>query len=92
MPAYELRVREPRFREQRMLRTTARDVHIRVFSEGCVEIDRYLIFRDRLRQCTEDRGLYDRTKRRLPEQNWEDVNAYADAKADVIKQTLARSD
>lgn len=45
---YDLRVREPDFHEHRMLRTPARDVHIHVLTTGSPEIDRYLVFRDRL--------------------------------------------
>ena len=37
---YSLRVREPRFFEHRMLRTTARDVHLHVFSPTVPEISR----------------------------------------------------
>jgi GrpB-like predicted nucleotidyltransferase (UPF0157 family) len=46
--AYVLRVREPEFHEHRMFRTPARDVHVHVFSHGCLEIDRLIDFRDRL--------------------------------------------
>ncbi|HJT33383.1 MAG TPA: GrpB family protein [Pirellulales bacterium] len=86
---YELRVREPDFHEHRMLRTPARDVHIHVFSSGASEIDRYLIFRDRLRSNAEDRRRYEATKRKLATQPWSDMNAYAEAKTEVIESILA---
>lgn len=86
---YELRVREPEFHEHRMLRTPARDVHLHVFSWGATEIERYLIFRDRLRGSAADRHLYETTKRRLAARPWPDMNAYADAKTEVIEAILA---
>lgn len=86
---YELRVREPEFHEHRMLRTPARDVHLHVLSRGATEIERYLVFRDRLRRSAADRRLYEATKRRLAAQPWPDMNAYADAKTEVIEALLA---
>lgn len=72
---YELRVREPEFHEHRMLRTPRRDVHVHVYSEGCLEIERYLALRDHLRQSPDDRRLYEATKRQLAAQSWSDMNA-----------------
>ena len=87
---YRLRVREPDFHEHRMLRPPNREVHIHVFSAGSPEIDRYLTFRDRLRSDTEDRRLYEQTKRDLARREWADVNDYADAKTDVIEAIIGR--
>lgn len=78
---YELRVREP---GHRLVRTPARDVHVHVMSAGDRAADDYLLFRDRLRSHPEERELYERTKRALVTQDWADMNAYADAKTDVI--------
>lgn len=78
---YELRVREP---GHRLVRTPARDVHVHLLEVGDEAAADYLLFRDRLRADPEDRGLYERTKRALIEQDWTDMNAYADAKTDVI--------
>lgn len=89
---YELRVREPDFHEHRMLRTPTRDVHIHVFSVGSAEIDRYLILRDRLRSNAEDRRRYEATKRKLATQPWSDMNAYAEAKTEVIERILAAAE
>jgi len=86
---YVLRVREPGFHEHRMFRTPARDVHIHVFSPGSPEIERYLTFRDRLRRSSRDRQLYEETKRRLAAQPWPDMNAYADAKTQVVEGIIA---
>jgi GrpB-like predicted nucleotidyltransferase (UPF0157 family) len=78
---YELRVREP---GHRMVRTPARDVHVHVVEVGDQAADDYLLFRDRLRADRQDRDLYERTKRALIDLDWPDMNAYADAKTDVI--------
>jgi GrpB-like predicted nucleotidyltransferase (UPF0157 family) len=78
---YELRVREP---GHRLVRTPARDVHVHVLQVGDEAADDYLLFRDRLRSDPEDRVLYERTKRLLIEQDWADMNAYAEAKTGVI--------
>lgn len=87
---YELRVREPDFFEHRMLRTAARDVHLHVYSpDAAAEIDRLVAFRDRLRANTEDRARYEAVKRRLASQRWPDMNAYADAKTEVIEGIIA---
>ena len=78
---YELRVREPR---HRLVRTTARDIHVHIYQHGDAAIDEYLLLRDRLRSDAADRALYESTKRALLEGTWADMNAYSDAKTDVI--------
>ena len=87
---YQLRVREAAA-DHRMLRTLARDVHIHVYSSGCFEIERLLVFRDRLRQDASEREIYTQTKRELATRDWWDMNAYADAKTQVIEGIIARS-
>ncbi|WP_457797724.1 GrpB family protein [Methylocystis sp. S23] len=86
---YELRVREADWNEHRMFRTPAKDVHVHVYSEGCGEIRRNLIFRDRLRANAKDRQRYERTKRELAREGWPDMNAYAAAKTHVIESIIA---
>jgi len=88
---YVLRVWEPDWNEHRMLRTPERDVHVHVYSTSCPEIARNLSFRDRLRRNDEDRRPYERTKRELAAKEWSDMNAYADAKTEVIESILAPS-
>jgi GrpB-like predicted nucleotidyltransferase (UPF0157 family) len=88
---YVLRVREPDFHEHRMLRTPARDVHVHVFSSGSVEIERYLLLRDRLRSDDTDRRLYEDTKRALSARDWPTMNHYADAKSEVVEGIIARA-
>lgn len=85
---YELRVREPR---HRLVRTPARDVHVHLYERGDPAIDEYLLLRDHLRSDAADRALYERTKRTLLEQQWDDMNDYADAKTDVILAIKARA-
>jgi len=86
---YQLRVREPDFHEHRMVRTPERDVHVHIFSPGCPEIDRYLVFRDRLRQQADERARYEETKRKFAAESWSDMNAYAEAKTEVIESIIA---
>lgn len=88
---YVLRVREPDWNEHRMLRTPERDVHIHVYSVGCAEIQRNLAFRDRLRQNSGDRRRYEQAKRELAAKEWPDMNAYAEAKTEVIESIIAAS-
>jgi GrpB-like predicted nucleotidyltransferase (UPF0157 family) len=82
-------VREPDWNEHRMFRTPERDVHIHVYSDGCKEIERTLAFRDRLRRSSDDRRRYERTKRELAAKEWSDMNAYAEAKTEMIESILA---
>ena len=77
--------------EHRMFRTPEKDVHVHVYSAGCPEVERHLTFRDRLRRNNEDRKRYERTKRELAVCEWPDMNAYADAKTEVIESILATS-
>ena len=85
---YVLRAREPDWYEHRMFRTPARDVHIHVFSAGCTEVERMLMFRDRLRANVGDRQRYEAVKRELASREWPHMNAYADAKSGVIEEVL----
>ncbi|KQQ21810.1 hypothetical protein ASF48_00715 [Rathayibacter sp. Leaf299] len=78
---YLLRVREP---GHRLVRTPARDVHVHVYERGAAAIDAYLLLRDRLRSDPADRALYESVKRDLLRRRWDDMNAYSDAKTDVI--------
>ena len=74
-----------------MLRTPARDVHVHVFSPECVEIERYLLLRDRLRAHAEERELYERTKRELAACTWPTMQHYAEAKTAVVEAIIARA-
>ena len=85
---YVLRVREPEWHEHRMFRTPEKDVHVHIYSAGCPEIQRNLIFRDRLRRNVEDRRRYEETKRKLATEEWADMNDYAAAKTQVIEDII----
>jgi hypothetical protein len=87
---YVLRVREPEWHQHRMFRTPELDVHVHIFSAGCVEFTRHLAFRDRLRAHEADRRLYESVKRKLANEDWPDMNAYARAKTEVVEQITAR--
>jgi len=88
---YVLRIREPDWFEHRLLRGPDTDVNLHVFSAGCPEIDRMLLFRDHLRTDAADRELYARTKRELAGREWRYVQNYADAKTAVVEEILARA-
>ena len=85
---YELRVREP---GHRMVRTPARDVHIHILEPDDPARSEYLLLRDHLRADDTDRELYERTKRDLAARDWPDMNAYADAKTEVIEAIMRRA-
>lgn len=85
---YRLRVREP---GHRLVRTPERDVHVHVYPAGDPAITAYLLLRTRLRSDPTDRALYESVKRELMERSWDDMNAYADAKTDVIAGILQRA-
>jgi len=89
---YALRVREPDWNEHRMFRTPEKDVHIHIYSAGCLEIERTLAFRDRLRRNIDDRRRYEQTKRELAAKEWSDMNAYAEAKTEVIESICTVTD
>ncbi len=85
---FEVRVREP---GHRMLRTVGRDTHLHVYGPDRAEVRDHLDLRDWLRVDAEDRALYAAEKRRLTEQQWGDMNDYAEAKTDIIRDILARA-
>jgi GrpB-like predicted nucleotidyltransferase (UPF0157 family) len=89
---YILRIREPEVDEHRMFKRDDIRLHLHVFSEGCEEVDRMIGFRDRLRASEEDRELYERAKRELAAREWKYVQNYADAKSDVVREILSRSE
>lgn len=88
---YRLIIREPEWYEHRMFKGSQPETNLHVFSSGCPEIDRMLIFRDWLRANAADRDLYARTKRELSQRRWERVQDYADAKTAIVAQIMARA-
>jgi len=85
---YVLRVREP---GHRLVRTPELDVHVHIYGKGDPAVTNYLLLRDRLRSDAGDRELYARTKRELIAQGFDDMNAYSDAKSEVIAGVLGRA-
>lgn len=88
---YLLRIRETNWHEHRMFKGRNAETNLHVFSSGCPEIDRMLIFRDWLRGNAPDRDLYARTKLALAQKEWNSVQDYADAKSAVVEQIISRA-
>ena len=88
---YVLTIREPDWYEHRMFKGPDTDINLHVFSTGCTEIDRMLLFRNWLRANESDRLLYERTKRELARKNWKYMQNYADAKTSVVNEILTRA-
>ena len=87
---YRLHVREPDWEQHREMKGEQPAVNLHVFTAGSREIARMLGFRDRCRNCPEERRLYEETKRRLADQVWRHVQHYANAKAEVVEAIIAR--
>jgi GrpB-like predicted nucleotidyltransferase (UPF0157 family) len=88
---YLLILREPNWHEHRMFKGPDTNINLHVFSPGCPELQRHLIFRDWLRLHPDDRDLYSRTKRELSAGAWANPRGYTDAKDDVIDAIYARA-
>jgi GrpB-like predicted nucleotidyltransferase (UPF0157 family) len=86
---YRLRVREP---GHRMLRTPELDVHVHVCSAQSDWERRHLLFRDWRCRDADDRERYGAAKRELALRDWPDVNAYADAKSEIVEEITARAE
>jgi GrpB-like predicted nucleotidyltransferase (UPF0157 family) len=88
---YLLKIRESGWHEHRLFKGPDTDIHLHVFSLGCPEIDRMVLFRDWLRSNDSDRDLYVQTKSALAQQEWGRGQDYADAKTAVVAEILARA-
>ena len=88
---YVLHIREPKWHEHRLFKGPDTNINLHVFSRGCPEIDRMLLFRDWLRSNPADLDLYLRTKRELAQREWKYVQNYADAKSAVVEEIIARA-
>ena len=88
---YVLHKREPDRHQHRFFKATDSDVHLHVFSEGCPEVGRMLLFRDHLRRSSADRELYLQAKRALAQREWRRGQEYADAKSPVVEEILSRA-
>jgi GrpB-like predicted nucleotidyltransferase (UPF0157 family) len=88
---YVLHIREPDWYQHRLFKGPEADINLHVFSVGCPEIDRMLLFRDWLRSHDPDRDLYERSKRDLAKRTWKYVQNYADAKTSIVEEIIARA-
>jgi GrpB-like predicted nucleotidyltransferase (UPF0157 family) len=88
---YILRVREPDWYEHRMFKGPDTDINLHVFTAGCTEIDRMLLFRDWLRASDADRDAYLQVKRDLARRSWRHVQHYADSKTAIVDEIMARA-
>ena len=86
---YQLRVREP---GHRMVRTPDLGVHVHVCTAGSDWERRPLLFRDWLRYDQSDRAAYNALKNQLAQEDWPDMNAYAQAKGPLITEITARGE
>jgi GrpB-like predicted nucleotidyltransferase (UPF0157 family) len=87
---YQLRVREPKWHEHRVLKGPDTDINLHVFASGCIEFPRMTRFRDHLRTNATDRALYETTKRELARRDWAFIQNYADAKTEIIEEIITR--
>jgi GrpB-like predicted nucleotidyltransferase (UPF0157 family) len=88
---YVLRIREPEWFEHRVFKGPDANVNLHVFSSGCAEVDRMLLFRDWLRSNVADRELYATAKRELAARDWKYTQQYADAKTAVVRAIMSRA-
>lgn len=86
-----LHLREPGWHEHRLLKGSDPAANLHVFGPGCPEVDRMLLFRDRLRAHPDERARYEHTKRELARRTWAFVQDYAEAKSEVVEAILARA-
>ncbi|HEX7255994.1 MAG TPA: GrpB family protein [Gaiellaceae bacterium] len=89
---YVLRIREPEWFEHRLFKGPDTDVNLHVFTAGCPEVERMLLFRDWLRADASDREHYAGTKRALAAREWKYMQQYADAKTEVVREIMARAE
>ena len=88
---FKLRIREPDWYEHRVFKYSDPDANLHVFSDGCLEIDRMMRFRDWLRNHADDRMLYEEKKRELAGRTWKYPQNYADTKSEIIQEILERA-
>lgn len=88
---YTLRIYEPEFEHHHMFKGIDRDINLHVFSKGSKEIDKYLLFRNYLRNNQDALAMYAAEKRKLAKRKWKYVQNYADAKSEVVQLILDRA-
>jgi GrpB-like predicted nucleotidyltransferase (UPF0157 family)/trans-aconitate methyltransferase len=88
---YVLNIREPDWEEHRCFKGPDTNVNLHVYSPSTTQIERYLLFRGRLRSHDAERELYAATKRELAARTWKYIQDYADAKSGVIDEIIERA-
>ena len=89
---YVLQIREPEWFEHRIFKGPETNINLHVFTTGCAEVDRMLLFRDWLRANAADRELYAGAKRELAARDWKYAQQYADAKTAVVHDIMSRAE
>lgn len=84
--------RRKRFLRLRDSHDGSPDVNLHVRRTGCVSQQQALLFRDYLRAESSARERYAAEKRRLALSSWRSVDAYAEAKGDVVWGLLREAD
>lgn len=88
---YVLAIREPEWYDHRLFKPADGSVNLHVFSKGCPEIERMLLFRDWLRSNASDRQRYTDAKLALAQREWASVDQYAAAKTAIVLEILDRA-
>jgi predicted GNAT family N-acyltransferase/GrpB-like predicted nucleotidyltransferase (UPF0157 family) len=88
---YDVRVVEPGHRCLARADEHEPATNVHVYARGADDVAAYLRFRDQLRRDDGDRQRYEDLKRSLAEREWPDVNYYAEAKGELIREILARA-
>jgi GrpB-like predicted nucleotidyltransferase (UPF0157 family) len=86
-----IRESEPDWYDHRVFKGPDTNINLHVFSDGCIEVERMVGFRDWLRSHDDDRDLYAATKRELVGRKWTYVQEYADAKGEVVEAIARRA-
>jgi GrpB-like predicted nucleotidyltransferase (UPF0157 family) len=89
---YVLHIREPEWYEHRVFKGPDTNINLHVFSTGCEETDRMVLFRDWLRGYDADRERYAAAKRELAARDWKYVQQYADAKTAIVAEIISRAE
>jgi GrpB-like predicted nucleotidyltransferase (UPF0157 family) len=86
---YVLQIREPEWFQHRLFKGPDTNVNLHVFSTGCEEADRMVLFRDWLRGYDTDRERYAAAKRELAARDWKYMQQYADAKTAIVQEIMS---
>jgi GrpB-like predicted nucleotidyltransferase (UPF0157 family) len=87
---FTFHLREPDWYQHRLLKGVDPAVNLHVFTVDCPEAEAMVAFRDHLRASTADRDRYEIVKRELADLDWDNVQDYADAKTEVIRDIQSR--